>query len=197
MNRTLLVLATIAALALPATALAKGPSEASIDGPGVGKAISITGPEQPGSPLMDFAEQAGFFPAAFGQEPNPMLPGRPKGDLGPKYSIDYTVPGPDNDSFEIHQDLYPYAKPYALTYMASGQEIFDFTTKGGWYESPELKQTLVSAGLPKTAAAAARSSSSAGFFSTGLLSTLAGAALLLAAAATIVIRRRTRRSHAA
>src|SRR6266540_7111230 len=152
MNRTLLVLATIAALALPATALAKGPSEASIDGPGVGKAISITGPEQPGSPLMDFAEQAGFFPAAFGQEPNPMLPGRPKGNLGPKYRIAYKVPGPDNDTFHINQDLYPYASPSAVTYMPAGQRIVDFTTHGGWFSSPLLKETLVAAGLPKTAA---------------------------------------------
>ena len=91
--KRLLFLLAIAALALPAAALAKGPSEATITGPGLGKAITIVGAEEEGSPLMSFAEQAGFFQAAFGQEPDPMLPGKPKGDLGPKYRIEYKVPG--------------------------------------------------------------------------------------------------------
>ena len=80
MKRTLIVL-SIAMLALPATSFAKGPSEASITGPGLGKAIKITGPEQDGSAMMNFADAAGFFPGAFGQEPSPLLPSRPKGDL--------------------------------------------------------------------------------------------------------------------
>ncbi|MEK6275630.1 MAG: hypothetical protein AABM30_09865 [Actinomycetota bacterium] len=194
--KRLLVLASLVALTLPAAAIAKGPSEASITGPGLGKAITITGPEEEGSPLMSFAEQAGFFPAAFGQEPDPLLPGRPKGDLGPKYKIAYTVPGPENDSFDISQDLYPYASPSAVTYMPEGQEIFDSTTHGGWFESPLLKDTLVAAGLPKTAAAAARDSSSAGFFSTGKLGALI-VVLLLLGAATIAMRRRFSRDAAA
>jgi hypothetical protein len=195
--KRLLFLLAIAALALPAAALAKGPSEASIEGPGLGKAITISGPEEEGSPMMDFAEQAGFFPAAFGQEPNPLLPGRPKGNLGPKYRIEYKVPGPNNDMFEISQDLYPYATPYAVTYMADGQAIFDFTTHGGWFESPSLKDTLVSAGLPKTAASAsARSSSSAGFSATGWLAVAIGIALLGGAAAWFFVRRRPGNSPA-
>jgi hypothetical protein len=140
---------------------------------------------------MDFAEAAGFFPAAFSQEPDPMLPGRPKGDLGPRYKIAYNVPGPENDNFSINQDLYPYAKPYAVTYMAPDQPIFDFTTKGGWFESPALKQLLVSKGLPTTATAAKASSSSAGFFSTGKLGVLV-LVLLLVGGATLVMRRRFR-----
>src|SRR2546426_10612819 len=102
-----LVLAAIAALALPAAALAKGPSQASITGPGLGKAITITGTEEPGSPLMSFAESAGFFPAVFGQQPDPMLAGRPKGELGPRDRIDYTVPGPEGQTFRLNQDAYP------------------------------------------------------------------------------------------
>jgi hypothetical protein len=189
--KRLLFLLAIAALALPAAALAKGPSEASIKGPGLSKAITISGPEEEGSPMMNFAEQAGFFPAAFGQEPNPMLPGQPKGDLGPKYRIEYKVPGPDNEMFRISQDLYPYATPTAVTYMPAGQEIFDFTTHGGWFESPLLKDTLVAAGLPKTAVAAkAQSSSSAGFSTTGWLGVAIGIALLAGAAAWFFIRRR-------
>ena len=193
MKRILFLLA-IAALALPATALAKGPSEAKIDGPGLRKAITIAGAEEPGSPLMNFAERAGFFPAAFSQQPSPMLPGRPSGNLGPKYSIGYTVPGPESDSFDIQQDLYPYAKPYAVTYMPAGQKIFDMTTRGGWYQDAGLKDTLVSAGLPATAPSGSTDGSSS--FPTSLVGGLL-AAFLLAAATTVVVRRRARPATAA
>jgi hypothetical protein len=167
MKRLLLLLA-VAALALPATALAKGPSEASITGPGLGKAIVISGPESEGSQMMDFAEAAGFFAAAFDQAPSLTTDTRPAGYLGPKYSVVYTVPGPDGGTQKINQDLYPYARPAAYTYMAPGQAIFDFKTGGGWFTDSRLKGILVAKGLPKTAAAArASDSSSAGFFSTG------------------------------
>jgi hypothetical protein len=191
MKRVLLLLAVVG-LALPATAFAKGPDEATITGPGLAKAITITGPEEAGSPMMSFAEAAGFFPAAFGQEPNPMLPDRPKGDFGPKYRIEYNVPGGDGASFSISQDLYPYAQPYAVTYMKDGQEIFDMTTRGGWWTDSSLKDQLVALGLPKSAASAeTASSSSAGFFSTGRLGVLV-LVLLLVGAGTLVMRRRFR-----
>jgi hypothetical protein len=195
MKRILLLLA-IAALALPAAAFAKGPSEAKIDGPGLDKAITITGTEETGSPLMTFAEAAGFFPAAFGQQPDPMLPSRPKGALGPKFSIDYTVPGPEGQNYAIAQDLYPYAKPFALTYMAPGQKIFYGSTRGGWWESPVLKQTLVKAGLPPKPTTPTSDSSS--FVSGGQLGALAGgAALLIAIGSVIFMRRRERPEPAA
>ncbi len=190
--KRLLVLAALVALMLPTTALAKGPSEATLKGPGLGKTVTFTGSESdPGSSLMTLADAAGFFPAVFAQEPDPMLPSRPKGDLGPKYTIDYTVPGPDNDTFHIKQDAYPYAKPYGVTYLKPGQKIFDTTTRGGWFESPTLKETL---SLPKTAPAD-RSASSAGFFSSGWLGAVVGVGLLLAAG-WFVVRRRPRASAA-
>ena len=189
MQRLLLVLA-VAALALPTAAIAKGPDEATITGPGLDKAITITGLEEPGSPIMAFAEAAGFFPAIFGQQPNPMLPGRPKGDLGPKYRIDYNVPGGEGGSFSISQDLYPYAQPAAVTYTKDGQQIFDMTTTGGWWSDAALKDQLVALGLPKTAAEA-EAASSAGFFSTGRLGALV-LVLLLVGAGTVVMRRRFR-----
>ena len=192
--KRLLVLAALAALVLPTAALAKGPDEAKITGPGLAKAIVVTGPEEEGSPMMAFAEVAGFFPAVFGQQPDPMLPGRPKGDLGPRYTIEYHVPGPEGDSFSISQDLYPYALPSAVTYMKAGQEIFDMTTQGGWWSDAMLKDQLVALGLPKSAAttkASASSASSAGFFSTGRLGVLV-LVLLALGGTTLLMRRRFR-----
>jgi hypothetical protein len=192
MKRLLLVLA-VAALALPTTALAKGPDRATITGPGLDNAITISGDEEFGSPIMALADAAGFFPAVFGQQPDPMLPGRPKGDLGPKYRIDYNVPGPDGENFSISQDLYPYAKPAAVTYMKDGQEIFEGrTTIGGWWSSSSLKDQLVALGLPKAPGAAETTdSSSAGFFSTGRLGALV-LVLLLVGVGTLMMRRRFR-----
>jgi hypothetical protein len=191
MKRLLLVLA-FAALALPATAFAKGPDEAKITGPGLDNAIVVSGPEEDGSPMMTFADAAGFFPAVFGQQPDPMLPGRPKGDLGPRYTIEYNVPGPEGKDYSISQDLYPYALPSAVTYMKAGQEIFDMTTVGGWWADASLKDQLIALGLPKTAAAAEEASpSSAGFFSTGRLGVLV-LVLLVLGGATLVMRGRFR-----
>jgi hypothetical protein len=187
--KRLLFLFAVAALALPAAAGAKGPSEATITGPGLGRAIEITGPESDGSPMMNLAEVAGFFPAAFGQTPDPMTYARPKGDLGPKYSLDYVVPGGNDVNFKIHQDLYPYAKPGAWTYMPTGQPIFDMTTHGGWFSDSRLKGILVAHGLPKAPpAASSQSSSSAGFFSSGQIGALALVLFGIGAAAVLVRR---------
>lgn len=191
--KRLLVLVTLVALALPAAALAKGPSEASLQGPGLEKTVKFTGSESdPYSSVMTLADAAGFFPAVFAQEPDPMLPGRPKGDLGPKYTIEYTVPG-DGDTFQIRQDAYPYAEPYGFTYLAPGQKVFDTTTRGGWFEAPRLRETLnVPATVPTV-----DSAGSAGFFSAGRLGAAVVFGLLLCAAVWFYARRRPAPSVAA
>jgi hypothetical protein len=187
--KRLLFLFAVCALALPATALAKGPSEATITGPGLSKAIKISGPESEGSQMMDFAEAAGFFPAAFGQTPTVTTSTRPKGNLGPKYAIDYVVPGPDGGNDKIHQDLYPYAKPAAWTHMAAGQPLFDFETHGGWFTDSRLKEILVARGLPQAPPTASSSnSSSAGFFSTGKIGLLVLVLFGIGAAAVLTRR---------
>ena len=186
MRRAVLILA-IAALALPTQALGKGPSGATIEGPGADR-ITFTGGRNSG--LFLLTEQTGLFPAVFGREPDPMLDRRPQGDLGPRYVITWTVPGPNNETWKLRQDLYPYADSGPVTYMAPGQEVFRRGTHGGWYQAgARLKQVLVDAGLP----ARARPSSSADdpVFSAGIVSLLAAAMLLLAAAA-VILRRRTR-----
>jgi hypothetical protein len=192
MKRTLLAL-LLATAVLPASALAKGPSAASLDGPGSGGGITFAGDEGSG-PLGALTEQAGFFAAAFDQEPSPMLAKRPKGDLGQKYTITYTVPGPNNDVFTIRQDVYPYAEPSPVTYTAPGQPIFDMRTPGGWFQAdPALKRTLVAAGLPSNPPAARPTSGSSSDFPTTYVSLLTVVLLAaLGAAAALLIRRRTR-----
>jgi hypothetical protein len=62
------------------------------------------------------------------------------------------------------------------------------STRGGWYRDPELKRTLVSLGLPKSAP-----SDSSGFDYT-LVFGLVAAGLLGAAALLFVLRQRGQRS---
>src|SRR5918992_3815216 len=191
--RSMLVLLATVALVLPATASAKGPSGASIDGPGTGGGIDITGTMEPSSQLMLFSTWSGFFPAVFRQTPDPMLDSRPKGDLGPKYTVTYTVPGPNNDTFTIKQDVYPYAKPVPITYMAPGQKIFEEPsgTRGGWYVAEmALKDQLVEAGLPATASSGSTADDGAAVSTGTLLAIVAAMAFLLLASA-VVLRRRT------
>lgn len=151
--RRLVFLAVVGTLAVATTAQAKGPIAATIDGPGTGGGISLGGNGEPGSgaPLGNLSDQAGLFPAAFGQTPDPMLAGRPKGDLGPRYMITYRLPGPNGEESSIRQDLYPYAAGGPLTYTRPGQRFFGTeSTRGGWYRGTAgLTQTLVKAGLPE------------------------------------------------
>ena len=183
----------LAAAVLAPAALAKGPSSASVSGAGLGKSLAIKGTEGSG-PLGNLTQYSGLFPAAFGQQPNPMLPGRPDGKLGPRFTIRYVVPAGDRVRFRITQDLYPYAAGGALTYTKPGQRIFDSRTVGGWYRGGiELKQLLVRAGLPRTAqrarAASARSDDSNLAVLLGIGAP--GAALLAGAAIFVARRRRT------
>jgi hypothetical protein len=187
MNRFTLVVAALAgALLLPAAAAAKGPSQASISGGGLGKTIKIGGNgELSGTPLGSLTEESGFFPAAVGQSPDPMLPGRPSGNLGPRLTIHYVVPGPNNRTFRIVQDVYPYAHGGAFTYMKPGQPIFDMTTRGGWFRAYGLKRTLVRQGLPSRAAGGSSGANIA------LLAGIGIPGVLALAGAAVFFRRRT------
>jgi hypothetical protein len=203
MKRLALLGMLVGAMILATPAQAKGPVAATIDGPGTGGGISLGGNGEPGSgaPLGNLSDQAGLFPAAFGQTPDPMLAERPKGDLGPRYTVTYRLPGPNGGESTIRQDLYPYARNGPVTYTAPGQRFFGTErTRGGWFQaSPELKDTLVKAGLPARAGgqpAAAPGPSSSGDDATGLadLWPAFGAALVLGLTAlvSVLVRRRER-----
>jgi hypothetical protein len=196
-----LVLIAVIALALPAAALAKGPSAASIEGPGVKTiTMSAAGEEGDASLFWQLTEAAGFFAVVYSPSPDPMLRTRPKGDLGPRYTITWVLPMASGKS-TLHQDVYPYAKPNPLTYMRPGQTFYNsVTTNGGWYVGgAELKQALVSVGLPAKPPSAgeglpARPPSAGGSgLSTGSLAGIAAAGTgVLALLLVTRIRRRAR-----
>lgn len=193
MRRLFFLAAVVAGLSLVATASGKGPVAGTIDGPGAGGGISLGGGGEPGG-VMAVADQAGFFAAAFGQTPSPMLAGRPGGDLGPRYTITYVVPGGPNGKEDlIRQDLYPYAAGSPVTYTPAGQTLFGTRrTIGGWYRAaPELKAALVRAGLPASAPSES-STGGGGSFDERWLVLGVALALGLALTTVLVVRRRPR-----
>ena len=139
-----LALIVLVALALPASAFAKGPSAASIAGSGL-TTIRIAGAEGSATRFWRFVEAAGFFEAAYG----PRLPKtQPEGDLGPRYTITWKVPS----SNRLYQDVYPYAEPYPVTYMSPDQTIYRSKVKGGWFVGgAKLKKALALIGVPTEA----------------------------------------------
>jgi hypothetical protein len=188
MIRLTLIAAALAALVLPAAASAKGPTEGSISGPGFSKVVKVLYDGGGGSAGDNLTQESGFFPAAFGQSPDPMLHRKPAGPLGPRYTIAWKVPGGSGATFHIRQDLYPYARGGAVTYTKPGQPIFDMTTRGGWYRNPELKPTLVSLGL------SAKAPSEGSGFNYALVFGLAAAGVLGAALLLFLRRHRGQRS---
>jgi len=136
-----LALILLVALALPATAAAKGPSKALIVGPGT--TVRVSGAEGSATPFWRLVEAAGWFEAAWGPFRLPQTP--LQGELGPRYTITWTVPS----SNKLRQDVYPYAKPYPLTYMPSEQKIYGTAVEGGWFAGgAKLKRALTRVGVP-------------------------------------------------
>lgn len=154
MRRYLIAAALVVALVLPLAASAKGPSSASISGPGLHRSLAFSGNgEGPGTALGTLADASGFFAQTFGQRPDRTLASRPNGTLGPRYTATYFVPGPNKIRSRLVQYIYPYAKPVVLTYMKPGQKFWNGRkAHGGWYRaSATLKRVLVQAGLPAQA----------------------------------------------
>lgn len=207
MKRGVLLTAVLSVFLVAAgTAAAKGPTAARITGPGLAGPLVMSGVGESGdgSPLAVLTMDGGFFPATFGESPDPMLPRRPPGDLGPRYAVVYTVPGPTDEAF-IRQALFPFAEGGPVLYTPPGQPFFGTErTRGGWFRaSEELRAALVRAGLRETAVAtagepatrsqpdgAASGSGGGGGPSRPELGAAALAAALAALGGTILLRRR-------
>ena len=167
---------SIAAVVAQATpALAKGPSQAVITGPGLAHPVVISGDGEPGQlgRLAGLAAQTGLYTAMFGAGVSEPAPARlhtaPSGaTLGPRYTIVYTVPGvtpqPGQEFGRIREDLYPHAAGGPVIYIPPGQHGFGQPLLvTGWLRGkPQLIRTLAQLGVrprqgARTAPAAAPS----------------------------------------
>jgi hypothetical protein len=182
------------AVLLPAAALAKGASEATITGPGLDRPVTLPGEGQPGGEqLMELAQEAGFFSAVFRQTPDPMLDSRPSGALGPQYTVRYEMPGPNNELDVLVQEVYPFAQPSPVTFTEPGQRFWTTEeTRGGWFVASDvLRTSLVGAGIPETAPRDTDGGDS-GWPVVGVLAAVVAA---IAAALALVTRWRRRRTR--
>jgi hypothetical protein len=198
MKRVLLVAAAAAlgAAAFAGNAAAKGPSEATISGPGLASSIVLRGDAE-SSTSTNFSiivQESGFFATVFGgQSPDPRLKTAPKGNLGPRYSVVYAVPGPNGTASKLRAELYPYVKPWPIAHMAAGQRFWGRqSTKGGWVRgNARLRSALIAVGLP------AKAPDSSSRLSVGAWAGIASAgALALLALGSAVSLRRPRRGNA-
>jgi hypothetical protein len=133
--------------------LAKGPTAATITGPGLEKPLRLGGGPNAlanGTPMQVLMMRGGFFQVAFGSQPRRILAKSPTEDLGPKYLVVYVLPGPAGQEDLIHQELYPHARGGPVSYTRADQRFFGrMKTVGGWFRArPVLTTALVEAGLP-------------------------------------------------
>lgn len=185
MKRLTLLIVAAVALCAPTGAAAKGPSAASISGPGLSSPVSIAGvgEDDTSTDLGLLVMDGGWFQQVFGSG-GLRLRSAPR-DLGARYVVTYTVPGGSTTS-KLEQSLYPYAAGGPVTYMRAGQVFWDTQkTVGGWNRgSAQLKQMLLSAGLPKSPPPASERSHGR------TIGVAAGAGIALAAAILAIRRRR-------
>jgi hypothetical protein len=155
-----------AVLTLATPALAKGPSQVRITGPGLTRAVVVSGNGEPGERgrLASLALQTGLFTVMFGAgasiggpAPARLHTPPPQASLGPRYTLVYTVPGvtplPGQQVGQVRQDLYPRAAGGPLIYTPPGQQGFGGPlTVAGWLRGrPQLIRTLAGAGVPAAA----------------------------------------------
>src|SRR4051794_40584343 len=154
-RRVVFAVALVTVLAVAAPALAKGPTRATLSGPGLESAIAVTGEGEggTGTPLGMLVDSGGYFAQVFGETPNRTSRRPPAGKRVVRYTVVYVLPGPNNVTSRLVQYVYPYAKPVPLTYMPTAQRFWDGRrTHGGWYRSTtRLTRLLVGLGLPAQA----------------------------------------------
>jgi hypothetical protein len=161
MKRSLIALAAIPlVLVMASAAQAKGamPQSAQLSGPGLDKPMSFgptssgrSGPGQDGN-LNLLATETRLFETLFGDR----VGSAPSSTLGPRYTITWTMqrelsPG---KTFDVHSDLYPFAKGGAVMFTHGGQKVRDTAgthiLHSGWARAnPVITDNLLAWGLPK------------------------------------------------
>jgi hypothetical protein len=135
-----------------------------------------------GQDLANVVMQSGFFVGIWGgPDTRGRLAHRPAEDLGPRYTITYTMAVPGRPSSDIIQYVFPYAEPQPITYMPSNQKYWgNAETAGAWFAgSVGLRGTLIRSGLPEAPPSGAHPPVVAGH--TNPIPTLGPLAFLLAA----------------
>ncbi|MDP9296906.1 MAG: hypothetical protein M3O88_09475 [Actinomycetota bacterium] len=193
-RRAIVLLGLLAGLTmLGPSALAKGPSQAVITGPGLSAPLSLREPGSKtiGQELANMVQLSGFFSEAFGGKARGH---RPSGELGPRYMVTYTM-SDINPPATLTQYIYPFADAGPVTTMARGQTFWGTQhTPGGWFGAKgKLKTFLMGLGVPEPvvhAPVAASSGGGSAGFPLGWLLAAVLASILATAVVVLLLRRR-------
>jgi hypothetical protein len=150
----------------PANAKA-GPSQIVIEGPALSSPVALRDRVEPPSPaLAIIVEETGFYSGLANglssRNPPSVFRHRRRGNLGPRYTVTYTLPGPGTST--VRQYVFPYAAPGPVVHMPPGQQFWSTNaTVGGWHVAgARLKTVLIDVGLPETPPSAAESAQAHG-----------------------------------
>jgi hypothetical protein len=139
----LLAIAMLLVLGVAAPAQAKGATKVTIDGDGLTQPIVLGG----SSVGILFFESGAADSLGACLAADRCSPGRPQGDLGPKYVATYTVKYPNPSGHlvdnQLVQYLYPRARPTPLAYLPPGQPYGGARTVGGTFRVGETMLTDV------------------------------------------------------
>ena len=147
----LIVISVVTVLLEASPAMAKGPSDGVITGPGLAEPIMLREPgaKTIGVDLANMIEESGFFEGVWGGDPD-RLRRPPPGDLGPRYTITYSMTMSRRLSGTITQFVFPYAEPLPITHIPAKQRFWGSSeTVGGWFVAGNrFRTTLIGLGLP-------------------------------------------------
>lgn len=154
MRRTIRFVTTMTLILIAVPALAKGPSSATMTGPGIDKSIELLDYPQHDLESRDLVvalmRLTGVWYGNMGLEETTELP--PDVELGPAYILTWVSeanPADPNDDYTIQQTLYPHADSGPVVHTAPQPALDDTSLTLGWRTVPgELTDTLRQLGVP-------------------------------------------------
>jgi hypothetical protein len=192
------VVAAVVALGASLSAIAKGPSRAVIEGPGISSPIALPGPNEAtiGPELAALVMDSGLFTGLWCRTCDGRLRHSPSEQLGPRYTITYAMTmtsGKGTRSNPVVQYVFPYAVPDPVTYVPAGQRFSMRATLGGWFIAGPKLRRLMDLGVPTEASAhpARGDGANEGGISMRTVLPITAAAVVLAA--LVLVTRRMRR----
>jgi len=157
--RLLRLLAAVAVTALvvvlgSAAAEAKGPSTATIEGPGIAAPIEVNRADSRmiGADLAMLVKDSKILSGLWCPRCDDRLRQPPTDRLGPRYTVTYTMAleGDLQASTDtVVQYVYPFAVPHPVVYIPAHQPFWNTDTVGGWFVArPRLRTLLTVSACP-------------------------------------------------
>lgn len=145
---------TAIVILMAAPALAKGPSSATVTGPGIDEPIELLDYPQHDLESRDLVvalmRLTGVWYGNMGLEETTERP--PDVELGPAYILTWVSeanPGDPNDDYTIQQSLYPHAQGGPVVHTPAQPALDDTSLTLGWRTVPvEFNDTLRQLGVP-------------------------------------------------